>query len=84
MQSFESHEAGAGNTQVSVPNSIASHAAAGLALSDHQLHKFWAFPVCLVLATSLVDLIDLIMAASEAGEAFETHLGLLVDSVWSC
>lgn len=73
MQSFEIHEAGAGNPQEGVPNGGASHAATRLAFSDDELHKCWAFLVCLVLATILVDLVNLVVAAAETGETFETH-----------
>lgn len=74
MQSFQIHKAGAGDAEVCIANGVASHAAAFLALPDDQLHKLRAFSVFLVLAACLVNLVDLVVAASQAGQAFEAHL----------
>src|SRR4051812_7922484 len=65
MQSFEPHQAGTGNPEGDISNRIAGHAAARLALPDHKLDKFRARLVRLVLACILVDLIDLIVPASQ-------------------
>lgn len=64
MQSFESHEAGARDAQMCVSDGGASHAASCFALPDDQLYETWTFLVCLVLAPSLVDLVNFIVAAS--------------------
>lgn len=57
-----------------VPDSVTSHTASFLALSDDQLHELWALLMFLVLAALLVDLVDLVVAAPEARQTFEAHL----------
>lgn len=75
MQSFERHQARAGHSEVDVPDGVAPHAAASLALSDHELHKVGTLFVQLVLALVLVHLVNLIMTALEASESFKAHPG---------
>lgn len=84
MQSFQVHKAGARDSQMCVPDGSTSHAASFLALPDHHLHKLRALPMFLVFAAFLVDLIDLVVATPEAGQAFEAHLvgGSLVRWSW--
>lgn len=52
----------------------APRAAASLAFTNHQLHKFWTLPVSFVLASFLVDLVNFIMTAAKSGQTFQTHL----------
>lgn len=76
MHSFELQEAWTGHPKVDVPDSLTCHAAAILAFADYHLLEVGALLVRFVLPSTLVHLVDLIVAAFHMDQAFEAHIDL--------
>lgn len=76
MQSLELHQAGAGDPEVDIVNSLALEAASRLALAKNHLLEEWTFAPGLVFAALFICLVDFVMSAAKAGQAFEAHLAV--------
>ena len=56
-----------------VADGLTGDAAATLAFSNDELNEVWTLLVCFVLAVVFINLVDLIVSASKANQALETH-----------
>lgn len=70
MHSFEPEQTWTGDSKMDITDCLAGHATALLVFANDKLHEVWALLMQLVLACILVHLVDLIVAASEAGQSF--------------